>query len=181
MYDLSTPEGRRWYEEDSIEFERLKTQQKPKEVKREHKHDNIKLTLWTGCSPEYIKALTISNNNDSIILDSSLSRSKAIWFAHNLQMNGKENAINHTDGVFITHQIPAIAHYNIVTYDNGSTSEELDEEWASKANRMTEAPVAIFGAKSIELPNGWTFSEHLDKHILCIGKITLKHNQLMSI
>lgn len=171
MYDLSTPEGRRWYEEDLVEFERLKAQQRPKEVKREHKHDNIKLTLWRGCSREWLD-ICASKSGNKILLNGSNSRSKVIWFAHNLQkfiagVNPYQNALDHSDGILITHYLQCLAHYDIVTYDDGTVSEEINEEAASKTNRFSEARCAIFGSRVIEPPDGWWFSEHLEKHLLC--------------
>jgi hypothetical protein len=180
MYDLSTPQGREYYQKDLEDLKQWEKERanRPTEIKREPHREQYNLTLWRGCTEQGLQIMTIAQGPGYRILDGTKSRSGALWFAHKLQGESGLNLAQSYD-IFITHNLLCTAYYDVVTLSNGETRQEPNQEMAEKDGWLVESPVGVFGHLVIELPADWSFSEHREKHVLCYGQVKIAENAIV--
>ena len=163
MYDRSTPEGEEEYQNDLRDLEISRYERsRVKEIRRESHKEPITLTCWSGCDPAHLDRLTTQRGQGYRILDPQKSRSRAMWFTFNLEEgigNPEQYARDQDMGVFITYPLKCTAHYDIITFNNGTTRTEPDEELSKYCDRNMESPMTIASGKVIQPPEGWMFSD----------------------
>lgn len=177
-YDLSTPGGRAEYDKDKTELKQQMAQWRQKrEISREPHHEPFLLKCWRGCTAEALERMTTQRGPTSIVLNASQSRSGAIWFSHQFQTGGQDYASDHGE-VVITYPLKCESYYDIVKYSDGETKREPSKEMSEKVQVYSECPFGIFGARVIGLPEGWTFSEHGEKHVICTTSVVIQNNMI---
>jgi hypothetical protein len=180
MYDLTTPQGRKEYEDDLADLEaRQAVWANKKEVKREPHQEPIILTCWTGMDESHLDRLTKQQGRGFRMLDPGISRSKALWFSFNMQEgigNPKQYAVDHANGILITYPLKCNSYYDVVTWSDGDVRAEPDEKMSQYCHRMMESPMTIAGGKVIEPPQGWVFADL--GHLLCTIPIRIDDSMI---
>lgn len=178
-YDMSTQQGRAEYDKDKLELKQQMAQWREKrEISREPHQEPFVLKCWRGCNSESLERMATHKGSNFIVLDASQSRSKAIWFSHQFQSGGKDYADDHGE-VIISYPLKCKSYYDIVKYSDGETRREPSKEMSEKVQVYTECPFGIFGNMVLALPNGWTFSEHGEKHVICTTSVVIPDNMIV--
>lgn len=179
-YDMSTPEGRAEYQQDKEEAGRFRNQAQKQEVGRQPHQEPFVLRCWRGCTLESLEMMTVERGPSYIVLDASRSRSGAIWFAHQFQTGGNDYANNH-GSIIITYPLKCNSYYDIAKYSDGQAVKEPSKKMVDKVHVYSECPYGIFGNAVIELPAGWTFSEHGEKHVICVTKVVIQNSMITNV
>ncbi len=114
----------------------------------------------------------LEQNGNEFILSPKKSEQNLIWFAHqfsNIYKNPEEFASGYGDHI-LTYPLQCVYHSQIVTYDDGTTTQEVPEEIANKS--IPTENCSFY--RGFELPKGWFFSYKTEKHIVCDHKIMVK-------
>ena len=166
---------------DAADFEKYKNR---KEVSRVSKTENITIKCWRGTSKENFDKQVIDKGSNYFVLDGSKSYEKGLWFTHELQRgyvdDPEQFATNYAKDFLIEYPLSVKKHYDIVTYDDGKTSNEAPKD--SDQIIETELSNKLYQYNAVyELPDGWFFTWQIQKHLLCTKPLMIQSNMIKEI
>jgi hypothetical protein len=148
---------------------------RPKEISRESKSERMTLDLLRGLD---VDEDSLERRGDKFVLSPAKSEQGAMWFAHRLQgYYDPEEYVAGRGSHILRYPLDVTKHYDLVAYDDGTTSEERPEDIPLPEPTENQSMMCDLG-RCIELPDGFKFSYKVEKWIICEKELLIDPSML---
>ena len=114
--------------------------------------------------------------------DPKRSEQGLLWFTHKYIRGYDPKQYAKGKGRYLlTINIPITKHWNVVTYEDGTSEKIIQDELRNLSNPVENSPYLLSFDDLIELPNGWFFTYKHEKFIGATQKFTAQKNQITEV
>lgn len=156
-------------------FEEMFNAPTREEVSRERKSEKMTIELLRGLD---VDESSLERKGDKLILSPAKSEQGVMWFAHRLQgYYDPEEYVTGRGSHVLRYPLETTKHYDLVTYDDGTTTEERPEDIPYPEPTENQSMMCDWG-RCLELPDGFKFSYKAEKWIICEKELLISPGML---
>jgi hypothetical protein len=184
MFDMSSEEGRKEYQDALEYYFSFKKDRNRKLVSEEGKTEPYTIMCWRGCDKRSLERDTVEIGKGYRVLSGKDAMEGILWFTHSLQrkdLGGKEYSDRYAKDYLITYPLEAACLYTLRTYDNGETEEVVPPEILEQFKLSNRSNYFLSSGRAYQVPEGWFFTWQNEKHLACSKPLKIYDNMIKAI